>query len=111
MSDEPEMSVVVRELDSGHEHCFRIDLESGEGRALQLASCAADSAAARVAFSLYRRVTLESSADLYRRRAIVGPAEAVARRAGSSFFVVPWHRPSERISSGVVEVLRSPRGS
>ena len=30
VSDEPELSVVVRELDSGHEHCFRIDLESGE---------------------------------------------------------------------------------
>ena len=25
-----EISVIVRELDSGHEHCFRIDLDSGE---------------------------------------------------------------------------------
>jgi hypothetical protein len=30
VSDEPDMRVVVRELDSGHEHCFRIDLETGE---------------------------------------------------------------------------------
>jgi hypothetical protein len=30
VSGEPELRVVVRELDSGHEHCFRIDLESGE---------------------------------------------------------------------------------
>ena len=28
--DEPEISVIVRELDSGHEHCFRIDLQSGD---------------------------------------------------------------------------------
>ncbi len=27
---EQEISVIVREIDSGHEHCFRIDLESGE---------------------------------------------------------------------------------
>jgi len=27
---EHEISVIVRELDSGHEHCFRIDLDSGE---------------------------------------------------------------------------------
>ncbi len=27
---EHEISVVVREIDSGHEHCFRIDLDSGE---------------------------------------------------------------------------------
>jgi hypothetical protein len=27
---EQEISVIVRELDSGHEHCFRIDLDSGE---------------------------------------------------------------------------------
>ena len=27
---EQEISVIVRELDSGHEHCFRIDLESGD---------------------------------------------------------------------------------
>jgi hypothetical protein len=30
IGSEPEISVIVRELDSGHEHCFRIDLESGE---------------------------------------------------------------------------------
>ena len=28
--DGDEVSVIVRELDTGHEHCFRIDLESGE---------------------------------------------------------------------------------
>ncbi len=27
---EHEISVIVREIDSGHEHCFRIDLSSGE---------------------------------------------------------------------------------
>lgn len=26
----PEISLIVRDLDSGHEHCFRIDLETGE---------------------------------------------------------------------------------
>ena len=30
VGDEPEVSVIVRDLDSGHEHCFRIDLGSGE---------------------------------------------------------------------------------
>jgi hypothetical protein len=30
VGDEDEVSVVVRDLDSGHEHCFRIDLGSGE---------------------------------------------------------------------------------
>ena len=30
VSDEPEISVIVHEVDSGHEHCFRIDLETGE---------------------------------------------------------------------------------
>ena len=30
IGDEYEISVIVRELDSGHEHCFRIDLESGD---------------------------------------------------------------------------------
>ncbi|HTK35521.1 MAG TPA: DUF5961 family protein [Caulobacteraceae bacterium] len=30
VGDGGEISVIVRELDSGHEHCFRIDLESGE---------------------------------------------------------------------------------
>jgi hypothetical protein len=29
LGDEPEVSILVRDLDSGHEHCFRIDLESG----------------------------------------------------------------------------------
>ena len=28
--DGEEISVIVREVESGHEHCFRIDLESGE---------------------------------------------------------------------------------
>jgi hypothetical protein len=28
--DEDEVSVIVREVDTGHEHCFRVDLESGE---------------------------------------------------------------------------------
>ena len=27
---ENEISVIVREVSSGHQHCFRIDLESGE---------------------------------------------------------------------------------
>jgi hypothetical protein len=30
VGDEPEISVIVREVDTGHEHCFRIDLNSGE---------------------------------------------------------------------------------
>ena len=30
VSDDHELSVIVREIDSGHEHCFRIDLDSGE---------------------------------------------------------------------------------
>ena len=30
VSDQPEISVIVHEVDSGHEHCFRIDLETGE---------------------------------------------------------------------------------
>ena len=30
IGDEHEISVIVRELDSGHEHCFRIDLDSGD---------------------------------------------------------------------------------
>ncbi len=29
-SDEREISVIVRDLGTGHEHCFRIDLDSGE---------------------------------------------------------------------------------
>jgi hypothetical protein len=28
--DEDEISVIVRDIESGHEHCFRIDLETGE---------------------------------------------------------------------------------
>jgi hypothetical protein len=28
--DRDELSVIVRELESGREHCFRIDLQSGE---------------------------------------------------------------------------------
>ena len=28
--DGGELSVIVTEVDSGHEHCFRIDLDSGE---------------------------------------------------------------------------------
>ena len=28
--DGEEISVIVREVETGHEHCFRIDLESGE---------------------------------------------------------------------------------
>ena len=30
LGDDNEISVIVRELGTGHEHCFRIDLESGE---------------------------------------------------------------------------------
>ena len=30
VGEETEVSIVVRELDTGHEHCFRIDLETGE---------------------------------------------------------------------------------
>ncbi len=30
VSAEHEISVIVRDLDSGHEHCFMIDLDSGE---------------------------------------------------------------------------------
>jgi len=26
----PEVSVVVREVETGHEHCFRVDLDSGQ---------------------------------------------------------------------------------
>ena len=28
--DDREISVIVRDLDSGHEHCFRVDLDNGE---------------------------------------------------------------------------------
>ena len=28
--DGDEVSVIVREVETGHEHCFRVDLESGE---------------------------------------------------------------------------------
>jgi hypothetical protein len=30
MTEDHEISVIVREVESGHEHCFRIDLDSGE---------------------------------------------------------------------------------
>ena len=30
---EHEISVIVHELDSGHEHCFRIDLDTGDAAA------------------------------------------------------------------------------
>ncbi len=30
LGDEPEISVIVREVCSGHEHCFKIDLDTGE---------------------------------------------------------------------------------
>jgi hypothetical protein len=30
LGDEPDISVIVREVGTGREHCFRIDLESGE---------------------------------------------------------------------------------
>lgn len=30
VGDDNEISVIVRELETGHEHCFRVDLESGE---------------------------------------------------------------------------------
>jgi hypothetical protein len=30
VSDDHEISVIVRDLDSGHQHCFRIDLDTGD---------------------------------------------------------------------------------
>ncbi len=33
LGDEREISVIVREIDTGREHCFRIDLDSGEASA------------------------------------------------------------------------------
>lgn len=30
VGDEPEIQVIVRDLEDGREHCFRIDLDSGE---------------------------------------------------------------------------------
>ncbi|MDP3495833.1 MAG: DUF5961 family protein [Hyphomonadaceae bacterium] len=30
VGDDNEISVIVREVGTGHEHCFRIDLDSGE---------------------------------------------------------------------------------
>ena len=30
VTDDPELRVVVHDLESGHEHCFRIDLGTGE---------------------------------------------------------------------------------
>jgi hypothetical protein len=29
-ADEPEVSVIVRDVESGHEHCFRVDIGTGE---------------------------------------------------------------------------------
>jgi hypothetical protein len=28
--EDPEISIIVHDLDSGHEHCFRVDLTTGE---------------------------------------------------------------------------------
>ena len=33
--DDHEVSVIVREIDSGHEHCFRVDLDTGETEACE----------------------------------------------------------------------------
>ncbi len=33
MTEHHEINVIVREVESGHEHCFRIDLDSGEAAA------------------------------------------------------------------------------
>ncbi|MDB5421275.1 MAG: hypothetical protein JWR59_1222 [Brevundimonas sp.] len=30
VTDAPDISVIVRDVASGHEHCFRIDLETGD---------------------------------------------------------------------------------
>jgi len=30
MGEAPEVSIIVRDLETGHEHCFRIDLDSGQ---------------------------------------------------------------------------------
>lgn len=30
MTEDHEISVIVREVQTGHEHCFRVDLQSGE---------------------------------------------------------------------------------
>jgi len=30
VGDEPEIRVIVHDLDSGHEHCFTVDLDTGE---------------------------------------------------------------------------------
>lgn len=30
VGDDNEISVIVREVETGHEHCYRIDLETGE---------------------------------------------------------------------------------
>jgi hypothetical protein len=30
LGDEHELSLIVRDVETGHEHCFRIDLDSGE---------------------------------------------------------------------------------
>ncbi len=33
LGDEREMSVIVRDIDNGHQHSFRIDLDTGESAA------------------------------------------------------------------------------
>ncbi len=30
LGDEHEISIIVRDIDSGHEHCFRVNLDSGD---------------------------------------------------------------------------------
>jgi hypothetical protein len=30
VTDEADISVIVRDIDNGHEHCFRIDLDTGD---------------------------------------------------------------------------------
>ena len=30
LTDRPDVSVIVRDVESGHEHCFRIDTRTGE---------------------------------------------------------------------------------
>ncbi len=32
-ADEPQISVIVHDVQSGHEHCFRIDVDTGETKA------------------------------------------------------------------------------
>ena len=33
IDDDPEVRVIVRDVESGHEHCFMIDLDTGEAGA------------------------------------------------------------------------------